>query len=92
MIDDASNGKEEKWLITLSYFLSKMSFDDGEETVTAGGAAVIVGEGQEPPLVIQTMGERNPDGKVVTTGYFSRILNLNDVQTICVDGTEYPLN
>ncbi|WP_347489174.1 DUF4179 domain-containing protein [Desulfoscipio sp. XC116] len=72
--------------------LSEMSFDDGEETVTGGGGAVIVDEGQEPPLVIQTMGERNPDGKVVTTGYFSRILNLNEVRAIRVDGTEYRLD
>lgn len=69
----------------------ELLFDDVDGTVMGGGA-VISGWGQKQPLVVQTMGQRNPDGKVVTTGHFSRILNLNEVKAISVDGTEYPFN
>jgi len=71
--------------------MSEMSFDDGEETVGGGGGAVIVGPGETAPLVITTMGSRNPDNKVVTSGSFSRILNLDQVQAIIVDDVEYTL-
>lgn len=76
---------------SIEELISKSSFDDGEETVVGGGGAIIVDEWQTAPLVTQTMGERNPDGKVVTTGSFSRILNLNDARAILVDDIEYPI-
>ena len=72
--------------------ISAMSFDNGGgETVTGGGGAVI---GADPtgPLVTGTMGQRNPDGKVVTTGEFGRAINLDEVAFILVDGTKYPVN
>ena len=71
--------------------ISEASFDDSEETVSGGGGVVLGAEGETAPLVTGTMGERNPDGKVVTTGTFSRILNLDEVQAIIVDGVEYSL-
>lgn len=64
---------------------------EDEAPVRGGGAAVLSGPGEAQPLVVQTRGERNPDGKVVTTAYFSRILNLSDVRSILVDGKEFPL-
>ena len=77
---------------TKDELISPESFDTGDgEPVKGGGGAVEPGFGQPTPLVTQTMGERNPDGKVVTTGYFSRILDLSQVKSILVDGTEYPV-
>jgi hypothetical protein len=76
---------------TSEELISEMSFDNGDETVRGGGEMILVGDGEIAPLVTVTMGERNPDGKVVTTGTFSRILNLDEVQAIIVDNTEYPL-
>ena len=32
---------------------------------------------------------RNPEGKVVTKGEFSRFINLEDVMSILVNGKEY---
>lgn len=81
---------------TTEELMSDLSFDSNESgddtVVTGGGGVVIVEDGQQAPLVTRTMGERNPDGKVVTTGYFSRILDLNQVKAIIVDGTEYPMS
>ncbi len=73
--------------------MSKTSFDSADDgvTVSGGGGAVILGPNETAPLVVGTMGVRNPDGKVVTTGTFSRILNLDDVQSIIVDDAEYLL-
>jgi hypothetical protein len=34
---------------------------------------------------------RNPNGKVVISGSFSRILNLDEVRAISVDGVECPI-
>jgi hypothetical protein len=78
---------------TREELISRMSFDEGDgETVGGGGGAIILGPGETAPLVIGTMGERNPDGKVVTSGTFSRVLNLDEVQAILVDDVEYPLS
>lgn len=71
--------------------ISQLSFDDGDETVMGGGSAVISGPGEAQPLVINTQGMRNPDGKAVTCGYFSRIIDLDDVQCIIVDDVVYDL-
>lgn len=66
------------------------SADDGE-TVTGGGGAVILEPGQAGPLVITTEARRNPDGKLIATGTFGRILNLEQVSEILVGETAYPL-
>lgn len=72
--------------------MSSKSFDSGDgSTVIGGGGAVLTEEGQKKPLVSETMGERNPNGKIVSTGYFSRILDLKQVKSILVDGSEYPV-
>jgi hypothetical protein len=72
--------------------ISRESFDEGDgETVSGGGGSVMVGLFDTPPLVTETMGKRNPNDKVVITGSFSRILNLDDVQAIVVDDVEYLL-
>lgn len=73
--------------------ISAMSFDSGDgETVLGGGGVVIGADPSTGPLVTGTMGQRNPDGKVVTTGEFGRAVNLDEVASILVDGTEYPVN
>lgn len=76
--------------------MSSLSFDtqenDDSSPVIGGGGAVIVEDGQQAPLVTQTMAERNPNGKIVSTGYFSRILDLKQVKSIIVDGIEYQIN
>lgn len=70
--------------------ISPMSFDAGDgETVTGGGGAVV---GEDPitgPLVIGTHGRRNPDGKVITAGEFGRIIRMDEVESIFVNGVEY---
>jgi hypothetical protein len=78
---------------TSEELISAESFDseDDGKTISGGGSAIILGPGQEAPLVIGTMGSRNPDGKMVTSGSFSRILDLDEVMAISVDGVEYPL-
>jgi hypothetical protein len=78
---------------TSEELISVQSFDseDDGETISGGGSAIILGPGEKAPLVIGTMGSRNPDGKMVTSGSFSRILNLDEVKAISVDGVEYPL-
>lgn len=63
----------------------------GDEPVSGGGGAVVVGNGQKEPLVVQTTGNRNPDGKVVTESIFSQVLNLDDVKAVLIGETEYPL-
>ena len=75
---------------TIDEMMSATSFDSGDgETVTGGGGAVIGEDPMTGPLVISTYGRRNPDGKVVTTGDFGRIINLDDVASIIVNGMEY---
>lgn len=75
--------------------MSQLSFDNFNDKDTSpsmgGGGVVLVDENQPQPLVTQTMGRRNAEGKVVTTGYFSRILDLQQVKAIRVDGIDYPL-
>ncbi len=71
--------------------MSPMSFDAGDgETVIGGGGAVIGSDPINGPLVTTTHGQRNPDGKVVTAGEFCRVIRMDDVASISVNGTEYP--
>lgn len=71
--------------------MSELSFDtDGDGgTVIGGGGVVISNDPLSGPLVISTYGMRNPEGKVVTKGEFSRFINLEDVMSILVNGKEY---
>lgn len=72
--------------------ISANSFDSGDETLVMGGGSLVISDSEEDqPLVSQTAGSRNPDGLMIISGYFSRILNLDEVQSILVDGVTYPL-
>ena len=66
---------------TIEEMMSELSFDtDGDGgTVIGGGGVVISNNPLSGPLVISTYGMRNPEGKVVTKGEFSRFINLEDV-------------
>lgn len=73
--------------------ISLMSFDSGDgETVLGGGGAVISDDPAAGPLVVTAYGMRNPDGKVVLAGEFGRIISLDQVKSISVEGVEYPVN
>ena len=76
---------------TIEEMMSELSFDtDGDGgTVIGGGGVVISNDPLSGPLVISTYGMRNPEGKVVTKGEFSRFINLEDVMSILVNGKEY---
>lgn len=75
---------------SIEELMSPMSFDAGDgETISGGGSAVIGADPMTGPLVTNTYGQRNPDGKVVTAGEFGRIIRMDDVASISVNGTEY---
>jgi len=65
------------------------SRDFDGETVGGGGGVIIGGEGQTLPLVSSFQGTRNPDGELVITGQFSRIINPLHIQSVLIDGTQY---
>ncbi|MBS5604916.1 MAG: DUF4179 domain-containing protein [Enterocloster asparagiformis] len=70
--------------------ISSMSFDSSDDgTVLGGGSAVISDDPTSGPLVVTTYGMRNPDGKVVLAAEFGRIIRLDQVKSISVDGVEY---
>ncbi|MBS6953424.1 MAG: DUF4179 domain-containing protein [Enterocloster asparagiformis] len=72
--------------------ISPLSFDSGDgETILGGGSAVISDDPTSGPLVVTTYGMRNPDGKVVLAGEFGRIISMDQVKSITVDGVEYPV-
>lgn len=67
-----------------------MSFDSGDgETISGGGGVIVGADPTNRPLVIGTHGQRNPDGKVVTAGEFWRIIRLDEVKAISVNGVDY---
>lgn len=80
-----TDGKREDATVEFDYA------DDGV-TISGGGGAVILDEGQTAPLVVMTSGRRNPDGKLVAMGTFSRLLDLGKVQSVVVEATEYPFS
>lgn len=63
---------------------------DGE-AVRGGGSVVIVGPDDKTPLVVMTHAQRNPDGKMIAIGSFSRLVDLSQVKSVVVAGTEYQL-
>jgi len=70
-----------------------VQFAGGEgATVGGGGGAVIVDRWQKAPLVTKFHGVRNPDGELVITGQFSRVINPAEIVMVVVDWVEYPVN
>lgn len=63
-------------------------FDVSEATV-AGGGGVILGGGDDMPLAAAFNGTRNPDGELVITGQFSRIIDASSIEKVIIDGVEY---
>ena len=57
------------------------------------GGGVVVDDGglfnRSTPLVTESAWNRNPGKKDVIAGYFSRIIDLDNVKAVLVDGTEY---
>lgn len=75
---------------------SNVQSDSGEsnssDAIRAQGEVILDPVlGQQMPLVTEMSAERNPGDKSVVAGYFTRILNLDDVKSILVDNTEYLL-
>lgn len=68
-----------------------LEFAPADEIIGAGGGAVIPGEIGELPLLVSFYGTRNPDGELVISGQFSRIINPAAIEKILVDGAEYPV-
>ena len=69
-----------------------VQFADGEGgRVAAGGGAIMTEKWQKGPLVTKFFGVRNPDGEIVITGQFSRIINPAEIVKVVVDGVEYPV-
>ena len=65
----------------------EVEFAPSDETVMGGGGAIL--GGPETPLVTSFHGTRNPDGELVISDQFSRILNPDAIQKVIVEGTEY---
>jgi len=70
-----------------------VQFAGGEgATVGAGGGAIMVGRWGRAPLVTKFHGVRNPDGELVITGQFSRIINPDEIVKVVIDGVEFPIS
>jgi len=70
-----------------------VQFADGEDRlVGGGGGAIMTGRWEKAPLVTKFHGVRNPDGELVITGQFSRIINPAEIVKVVIDGVEYPVN
>lgn len=73
-----------------------IGFDAGN-VKESGGGVVCDDDGffnifnKSKPLVTESSWDRNPGGKDVVAGYFSRILDLDNVKAILVDGQEYTI-
>jgi hypothetical protein len=67
----------------------ELAFAPSDERVGGGGGAVIYDDADLPPLVTRFQGARNPDGELVISGQFSRVIDPAEITRILVDGTEY---
>lgn len=67
----------------------EVEFAPSDETVSGGGGAIMTDDKKNAPLVTTFDGVRNPDGELVITGQFSRIINPDAIEKIVVDGVEY---
>lgn len=67
----------------------EVEFAPSDELVGGGGGAVIGANPTKLPLVTSFHGTRNPDGELVISGQFSRIINPAGIEKIIVEGVEY---
>lgn len=67
-------------------------FTPSEDRVLGGGGVVMSNDPKDAPLVVSFHGTRNPDGELVVSGQFSRIINPAEIQKVVVDGAEYPVH
>ena len=78
-----SNGKTE---------VMEVEFAPSDETVGGGGGAIIDNGPKNMPLVVTFYGNRNPDGELIISGQFSRIINPAEIQKVIIDGVGYQVN
>lgn len=64
-------------------------FAASDDTVLGGGGAILGGDSGSMPLVSSFQGERNPDGELVVSGQFSRIINPENIAKVIVQGIEF---
>lgn len=69
----------------------QIEFAPSDELVGGGGGAVI-DDGEVLPLVVSFDGNRNPDGELVVSAEFSRVIQPGNLKSVAVDGIEYPVN
>lgn len=69
-----------------------VEFEESDSTVTGGGCAIMADDPQTAPLVIKFHGTRNPEGELVISGQFSRIINPSEIEKAIIDGVEYTVN
>jgi|GEM_PF-7045130 len=67
----------------------EVSFAPSDETVGGGGGAILTNGQQNAPLVVIFHGTRNPDGELVISGQFSRIITPAAIENVIIDGVEY---
>jgi hypothetical protein len=68
-----------------------VEFSPSDETVSGGGGMVIGGTRESTPLVTTFEGSRNPDGELIVTAQFSRIINPDNIAKVLIDGIEYQI-
>lgn len=69
--------------------LLEVEFAPSDETVGGGGGAIIGGGEEAVPLVTTFYGNRNPDGELVISGQFSRIIDPAGITKVLIAGDEY---
>jgi len=67
-----------------------VEYSPSDETV--GGGAIIDNGPKNMPLVVTFYCNQNPDGELVISGQFSRIINPAEIEKVMIDGVEYPVN
>jgi hypothetical protein len=70
----------------------EVEFEESDSTVTGGGCAIMADDPQTAPLVIKFHGTRNPEGELVISGQFSRIINPSEIEKVIIDGFAYTIN
>lgn len=70
----------------------EVEFEESDRTVTGGGCAIMADDPQTAPLVIKFHGTRNPEGELVISGQFSRIINPSEIEKVIINGVEYTVN
>lgn len=67
----------------------EVEFAPSDDTVSGGGGAIVNASRKNLPLVTTFHGTRNPEGELVISGQFSRIINPSGIEKIIVGGVEY---